>query len=68
LSEDIEFVEFKKHLDGTLISVNILLTNEDAIKLMDVWFNKLEACQAPLIDASKDGLLVHIPWITKKET
>ena len=66
--QDIELIQFKKHKEGTLISVNVLLNQEDALLLEDIWFNKLEACQAPLINAAKDGFYIHIPWIRKKET
>ena len=65
---DVELIEFKKHEKETLISVNILLTKEEALQLQDVWFNKVESCQPPLINAAKNGMFVHIPWIMKGAT
>ena len=64
--QDIELIQFKKHREGTLISVNILLPTDDALNLEDWWFNKVAGCQAPLIDCRKDGFHLHIPWIMKE--
>lgn len=67
MSEDIEFVEFKKFNEKTLVSINVVLEEEDALKFMDVWFSKVSSCQAPLIEILKNGLNVHIPWIMKEK-
>ena len=66
--QDVELIQFKKYGKETLISVNIVLSTDDALNLEDWWFNKVDCCQAPLIDCRKDGLHLHIPWILKKET
>lgn len=60
---DVELIEFKEYGEETLISVNVVLSSKDASILMDVWFNKVKSCQAPLIDAAKNGIFIHIPWI-----
>jgi len=64
---DAEFIVFKKHKEGTLIQINILLDNEQGAEFSDLWFNKVESCQAPLIETFKNGFNLHLPWILKKE-
>ena len=48
------------------VSVNVVL-DEDSIKeLRDVWENRVESCQQPLVQGMRDGLHIHIPWILKE--
>lgn len=55
-------LEFK----GAMLSVNIILDEKDVETLKDVWENRVEGCQPPLVDGSRNGLLIHIPWVLKK--
>ena len=48
------------------LSVNIVLDEKAIAELKDVWENCVEGCQSPLVEGSKKGLLIHIPWILKK--
>ena len=48
------------------LSVNIILDEKSLAELKAVWENRVEGCQAPLVEGSKNGLLIHIPWILKK--
>jgi len=65
--QDMELIQFKKYGKETLISVNVVLSEEEALLLEDIWFNKLESCQVPLVNAAKNGVIIHIPWILKKK-
>jgi len=65
--QDVELIQFKKYEKETLISVNVVLSEEEALLLEDIWFNKLESCQVPLVNAAKNGFIIHIPWILKKK-
>ena len=48
------------------LSVNVVLDEKSLAELKDVWENRVEGCQAPLVEGSKKGLLIHIPWILKE--
>lgn len=64
MSEDkVELLEFH---DG-YFSVNIFLDDDGLGELRRVW-GDLKGVQMPLIDASRDGLIIHIPWMTKGES
>ena len=65
---DVELITFKKYVDKTMVSVNIVLSEEDALTLEDWWFNKVGGCQPPLLETNKYGFHLHIPWILKKES
>lgn len=65
---DVELVEFKKYEKETLVSINVAIPNEDAAMFMDWWYNKVEKCQAPLIETTKYGMHLHIPWILKEDS
>ncbi len=47
------------------LSVNIILDEKSLVELRDVWENRVEGCQPPLVEGSKSGLLIHIPWILR---
>ena len=48
------------------LSVNVVLDEKSLAELRDVWENRVEGCQAPLVEGSKKGLLIHIPWVLKE--
>jgi len=48
------------------LSVNIVLDEKSLAELKDVWENRVESCQQPLVQGMRDGLHIHIPWILKE--
>ena len=56
-----ELIEF----NGDRVSINVVLHKKEIEMLKDVWFNKVDSCQPPLIEAHKNGFNLHIPWIMK---
>ena len=62
---DIEVIEFHTYPEGELVSINISLQEADIAKLKDVWHNRVASWQPPLIDSSKNGINIHIPWTLK---
>ena len=47
------------------VSVNVVLDEVSIKELRDVWENCVESCQQPLVEGTKNGLHIHIPWILK---
>jgi len=66
--EELQTVRKKPLLGFTkdYLSINIILEEEAIKELRDVWENRVEGCQAPLVEGSKKGLLIHIPWVLKE--
>lgn len=56
-------LEFRK---GGL-SVNIGLGEKGLEELRDVWENRVDGVQPPLVEGAKNGLFIHIPWILKEK-
>ena len=48
------------------LSVNVVLDERSLAELKDVWENRVESCQQPLVEGTKNGLHIHIPWILKE--
>lgn len=65
MSEDREGVELLVFHEDYL-SVNVFLDKLSLDELRSVWREKIEGCQAPLVDGRLDGLHVFIPWILKQ--
>lgn len=49
------------------LSVNVALDEEALAELRGVWDNCVEGVQAPLVEGSKNGLNIHIPWVLKEK-
>lgn len=47
------------------LSVNVVLDEGSLKELKDVWDNRVDGCQQPLVEGTKNGLHIHIPWILK---
>ena len=62
--EDKELITFTENT----ITITIFLDDAEALKeAQDIWENKVEACQPPLVGSHKNGFSVFIPWILKGE-
>ena len=66
--EELQTVRKKPLLGFTkdYLSINIILEEEAIKELRDVWENRVEGCQQPLVQGMRDGLHIHIPWILKE--
>lgn len=50
---------------GNYLSINIILDDASIKELRDVWENRVSGCQSPLVEGTKNGLHIHIPWVLK---
>jgi len=58
-----EILEIKEGL----IVINIVLDDAATADLQDIWRNKVEGIQSPLVETYKNGMHVTIPWVLKDE-
>jgi len=59
---DIELITFTENT----VTVTVFIDDEEGLaEMRDVWENKVQGCQAPLVGAHKNGFSVFIPWILK---
>ena len=62
---DVELIEFKEDS----IVVTVFMDDPEAFEeLKDIWMNKVESIQAPLVGSYKNMFTVSIPWILKEDT
>ena len=61
---DVELIEFKENS----VVITVFMDDKEAMdELKDVWYNKVESIQAPLVGSYKNMFTVSIPWILKEE-
>ena len=61
---DVELITFTDNS----VTITVYIDDEANIKEMkDLWQNRVQSCQAPLLGGHKNGFSVFIPWILKTE-
>lgn len=49
------------------LSINIILDEKSLAELRGVWENRVDGIQLPLVEGTKNGLFIHIPWMLKEK-